>query len=63
MLFCQETYCCCAAITIILKVCDGTVDDTGKDATEDFEEIGHSNAAKEMLAKYVIGDFDVSVHV
>ena len=33
----------------------------GKDATEDFEEIGHSNAAKEMLAKYVIGDFDVSL--
>lgn len=34
---------------------------TGKDATEDFEEIGHSNAAKEMLAKYLIGDFDVSL--
>lgn len=31
---------------------------TGRDATEDFEEIGHSNAAKEMLDKYVIGDFE-----
>lgn len=31
---------------------------TGKDATEDFEEIGHSNAAREMLDKYYIGDFE-----
>lgn len=29
--------------------------DLGKDATEDFEEIGHSVAANEMLAKYKIG--------
>lgn len=33
---------------------------SGKDATEDFEEIGHSNAAREMLDKYYIGEFDVS---
>lgn len=32
---------------------------TGRDATEDFEEIGHSNAAREMLDKYIIGDFEV----
>ena len=31
----------------------------GKDATEDFEEIGHSNAAKDLLSKYIIGDFEV----
>ncbi|KAK9843402.1 hypothetical protein WJX81_000599 [Elliptochloris bilobata] len=31
---------------------------TGKDATEDFEEIGHSNSAKEMLTKYVIGKYE-----
>ena len=31
----------------------------GKDATEDFEEIGHSNAAKDLLEKYVVGDFEV----
>ncbi|CAL8464316.1 g3851 [Coccomyxa elongata] len=37
---------------------DIIVTNTGKDATEDFEEIGHSNAAKEMLAKYIIGDFE-----
>ncbi|KAL3138422.1 hypothetical protein ABBQ32_006216 [Trebouxia sp. C0010 RCD-2024] len=30
---------------------------TGKDATEDFEEIGHSNAAREMLDKYYVGEF------
>lgn len=31
---------------------------TGKDATEDFEEIGHSNAAREMLDKFYIGEFE-----
>ncbi|KAF5829749.1 cytochrome b-5, isoform CRA_e [Dunaliella salina] len=31
---------------------------TGKDATQDFEEIGHSNSAKELLAKYLIGDYE-----
>ena len=31
----------------------------GKDATEDFEEIGHSNSAKEMLTKYVVGKYEV----
>ena len=30
-----------------------------KDATEDFDEIGHSNAAKEQLAKYYIGEYEV----
>lgn len=37
---------------------DIIITNTGKDATEDFEEIGHSNAAKEMLDKYLIGDFE-----
>lgn len=31
----------------------------GKDATQDFEEIGHSNSAKEQLAKYLIGEYEV----
>ena len=31
----------------------------GKDATEDFEEIGHSNAAKDLLNKYAIGGYEV----
>lgn len=32
---------------------------SGKDATEDFEEIGHSNAAREMLDRYYVGEFEV----
>ncbi len=31
----------------------------GKDATHDFEEIGHSNSAKALLDKYLIGKFEV----
>ena len=31
----------------------------GKDATQDFEEIGHSNSAREMLKKYLIGEYAV----
>ncbi|CAN6466400.1 unnamed protein product [Victoria cruziana] len=33
---------------------------TGKDATNDFEDVGHSNAARDMMAKYYIGKIDVS---
>ena len=31
---------------------------SGRDGTEDFEEIGHSSAAKEMLAEYHIGEYE-----
>jgi len=31
---------------------------SGKDGTEDFEEIGHSSTAKEMLADYYIGEYE-----
>ena len=31
----------------------------GKDASEDFDEIGHSKSAREMLAQYKIGKFKV----
>jgi hypothetical protein len=31
----------------------------GRDATQDFEEIGHSNSARSTLAKYFIGNFEV----
>jgi hypothetical protein len=31
----------------------------GQDATQDFEEIGHSNSARQILSKYFIGDFAV----
>ena len=33
---------------------------TEKDATTDFEDIGHSEAAIEMLDKYYVGDVDTS---
>lgn len=35
----------------------------GKDATEDFDEIGHSKAANEMLKKFEIGDFQVGHNI
>ncbi|XP_010933787.1 cytochrome b5 [Elaeis guineensis] len=33
---------------------------TGKDAANDFEDIGHSTSAREMMAKYFIGELDSS---
>ncbi|KAL6509230.1 Cytochrome b5 isoform E [Orobanche gracilis] len=33
---------------------------TGKDATNDFEDVGHSDSAREMLDKYYIGEMDLS---
>ncbi|KAL1820057.1 hypothetical protein DCAR_0416362 [Daucus carota subsp. sativus] len=33
---------------------------TGKDATDDFEDTGHSDNAREMMVKYYIGDIDSS---
>ncbi|XP_077245627.1 cytochrome b5-like [Tasmannia lanceolata] len=33
---------------------------TGKDATNDFEDIGHSTSAREMMADYYIGEIDAS---
>lgn len=32
----------------------------GKDATNDFEDVGHSDSAREMMDKYYIGEIDVS---
>ena len=34
----------------------GAVDSAGKDATEDFEDVGHSNQARATLKKYEIGE-------
>ncbi|KAA3456791.1 cytochrome b5-like [Gossypium australe] len=31
---------------------------TGKDGTNDFEDIGHSEDAREMMEKYYIGEID-----
>ncbi|KAL2550823.1 Cytochrome [Forsythia ovata] len=33
---------------------------SGKDATADFEDIGHSDHAKELMNKYCIGSIDMS---
>ncbi|XP_042511621.1 cytochrome b5-like [Macadamia integrifolia] len=33
---------------------------TGKDATNDFEDVGHSDSAREMMEKYFIGEIDTS---
>ncbi len=33
---------------------------SGKDATNDFEDVGHSDSAREMMEKYYIGEIDAS---
>ncbi|KAK6118523.1 hypothetical protein DH2020_047790 [Rehmannia glutinosa] len=33
---------------------------TGKDATNDFEDVGHSDSAREMMDKYYIGEIDMA---
>ncbi|KAI4326386.1 hypothetical protein MLD38_031707 [Melastoma candidum] len=33
---------------------------TGKDATDDFEDVGHSSSARAMLDEYYIGEIDLS---
>ncbi|CEP16286.1 hypothetical protein [Parasitella parasitica] len=34
------------------------LDEAGKDATESFEDIGHSDEAREILEKYLVGALD-----
>ncbi|KAK2078148.1 hypothetical protein QBZ16_004016 [Prototheca wickerhamii] len=36
---------------------DIVVSNSGKDSTEDFDEIGHSKTAQDMLKDYYIGEF------
>ncbi|KAF2285601.1 hypothetical protein GH714_005721 [Hevea brasiliensis] len=33
---------------------------TGKDATDDFEDVGHSTSAREMMDQYYVGEIDSS---
>ncbi|XP_078447453.1 cytochrome b5-like [Wolffia australiana] len=33
---------------------------TGKDATDDFEDVGHSSTARAMLNEYLVGAIDTS---
>ncbi|XP_027352501.1 cytochrome b5-like [Abrus precatorius] len=39
---------------------DVLLSSTGKDATIDFEDVGHSNNAKAMLDGFYVGDVDMS---
>lgn len=50
------TYCQVASVCF----CLASAVYTGKDATQDFEEIGHSNSARELLEKYLVGSYAVS---
>lgn len=33
----------------------------GKDATDDFEDVGHSTSARDMMDEYYVGDIDPSL--
>ncbi|KAJ9548016.1 hypothetical protein OSB04_020559 [Centaurea solstitialis] len=33
---------------------------TGKDATDDFEDVGHSTTAKSMMDEFYVGDIDTA---
>uniref|UniRef100_A0A5B7BHU1 Cytochrome b5 heme-binding domain-containing protein n=1 Tax=Davidia involucrata TaxID=16924 RepID=A0A5B7BHU1_DAVIN len=33
---------------------------TGKDATDDFEDVGHSSSARAMMDEFYVGDIDTS---
>ncbi|XWS23074.1 hypothetical protein CRYUN_Cryun29cG0090500 [Craigia yunnanensis] len=39
---------------------DVVLEATGKDATDDFEDAGHSKSAKELLQNFYIGELDTS---
>ncbi|KAG2218549.1 hypothetical protein INT45_006310, partial [Circinella minor] len=42
---------------------DVLMDEGGRDATEAFEDIGHSDDARELLEKYYVGDLDPKVNI
>ncbi|KAF8950481.1 hypothetical protein BGZ46_004491, partial [Entomortierella lignicola] len=33
------------------------IDEAGRDATESFEDVGHSEEARDILSKYYVGEF------
>ncbi|RDX75840.1 Cytochrome b5 isoform A [Mucuna pruriens] len=39
---------------------DVILDATGKDATDEFEDAGHSKSARELMEQYCIGELDTS---
>ncbi|KVI12309.1 cytochrome b5-like heme/steroid binding domain-containing protein [Cynara cardunculus var. scolymus] len=38
----------------------GKVNSVGKDATDDFEDVGHSTTAKSMMDEFYVGDIDTA---
>ena len=45
-------------ITIFYGLYDGVILSEGKDATEEFDDAGHSKSAKELMQDYLIGELD-----
>uniref|UniRef100_A0A453KBZ3 Cytochrome b5 heme-binding domain-containing protein n=1 Tax=Aegilops tauschii subsp. strangulata TaxID=200361 RepID=A0A453KBZ3_AEGTS len=39
---------------------DVLLSSTAKDATDDFEDVGHSSTARAMLDEYYVGDIDMA---
>ncbi|KAK4270237.1 hypothetical protein QN277_023298 [Acacia crassicarpa] len=39
---------------------DALISATGKDATDDFEDVGHSTSAVSMMEEFYVGDIDSS---
>nr|KJB06637.1 hypothetical protein B456_001G233900 [Gossypium raimondii] len=39
---------------------DVLLSSTGKDATDDFEDVGHSSSARAMMDEFYVGDIDTS---
>lgn len=39
---------------------DVLISATGKDATDDFEDVGHSTSARAMMEEYYVGDIDTA---
>ncbi|CAA7404836.1 unnamed protein product [Spirodela intermedia] len=39
---------------------DVLLSSTGKDATEDFEDVGHSTSARSMMDEYLVGHIDTA---
>ncbi|VVB07371.1 unnamed protein product [Arabis nemorensis] len=39
---------------------DVLLSSTGKDATDDFEDVGHSESAREMMEQYYVGEIDTT---
>ena len=40
-------------------LCQVLISEAGKDATDAFEDVGHSDEAREIMAKYLVGTADV----